>query len=222
MSKMETDTMISIVEYTERLKICAEINHNIFASYYQGLDKLPDTAENQEMKEILRAALEETLRKKADLVKPSIKKAKQDSNNSTDNTSTSKITKPKAKGKNKKRKIKKDSSEDFVCPKKTARPVSPLLTPNSQSKPLTLSEVPATPLVTDTETTPTNFIHARNTWPTLFPDKGRRDMSYPSAFHSYKGESRGGIRGLPIVYKGDELPESYRQYFYVKQWHRLE
>ncbi|GFX91494.1 uncharacterized protein TNCV_2599431 [Trichonephila clavipes] len=386
MSNMETDAPISITDCTERLRICAKIEgHDIVANNYEGLDNLPDTAENQEM-EILRAALKETLRKKADLVKepiikkanqdsknstdilkeePIIKKANQDSKNSTDNATTSKI--------NKKRKIKKDSLEDFVFAQKTPRPVSPLiieedktietpkpnsppsihlmikenirdqlkityqkltnktsgkfikllandnneyhelthtledpdfefyvikpkinksikivikglpsftkiqdittdleeqgfraenftrliskktkaklpfyqvtvprnannlknfdlkslgymqirvegfllseeshiaiivitsitrqktatlspdalnvLTPNSQSKPLTLSKVPATPLITDIETTPNIFIHAGNTRSTLFPDKGRRDMNYPSAYYSYK------------------------------------
>ncbi|GFU36826.1 hypothetical protein TNCV_2197851 [Trichonephila clavipes] len=68
MSNMETDAPISITDCTERLRICAKIEgHDIVANNYEGLDNLPDTAENQEM-EIFRAALEETLRKKADLV----------------------------------------------------------------------------------------------------------------------------------------------------------
>ncbi|GFS98687.1 hypothetical protein TNCV_1079171 [Trichonephila clavipes] len=61
----------------------------------------------------------------------------------------------------------------------------PKHTPNSQSKPLTLTKVPATPLVHDIETTPTNFIQAHNTKSTLLSDKERKDMKYPSAFHSY-------------------------------------
>ncbi|GFW20249.1 hypothetical protein TNCV_1855731 [Trichonephila clavipes] len=174
------------------------------------------------MKVILRTALEETLQKEADLVselrslppcptfncscnlkiantlslvneESSTSKASEDSNNPTDSTNNSKNIKTKAKGKNKKRKIKKDSPEDFVFPKKncqaclsfgfvkaelkkrmTYKPSVQIrttcqLTPNGQSKPLTLSKVPATPLVTDIESTPTNFIHiyAHNTRPTL-------------------------------------------------------
>ncbi|GFX69816.1 hypothetical protein TNCV_4391711 [Trichonephila clavipes] len=54
MSKMETETPISVVDCFERLRKCAEIEgHNFVASNYQGLDKLPDTAEKQELKEIL-------------------------------------------------------------------------------------------------------------------------------------------------------------------------
>ncbi|GFY70990.1 hypothetical protein TNIN_221891 [Trichonephila inaurata madagascariensis] len=65
MSKKETDSQTPINDCTEWLRKCAEIEgHDIVASNYEGLDKLPDTAKNQEMKEILRAALEETLREK--------------------------------------------------------------------------------------------------------------------------------------------------------------
>ncbi|GFY41075.1 hypothetical protein TNIN_287311 [Trichonephila inaurata madagascariensis] len=53
----------------EKHTICNEIEgHDIVASHYKDLDKTPDTAENHEMKEILRAALKDTLQKKADLV----------------------------------------------------------------------------------------------------------------------------------------------------------
>ncbi|GFT42878.1 uncharacterized protein TNCV_3751681 [Trichonephila clavipes] len=95
-------------------------------------DKLSDKAENQEIKEILRSAMEENLQKRTALV------TNNDSINPTDSTNNPKNTKTKAKGKNKKRKIKKDSPEDFVFPKKTARPVSssvsePVTTANSFS-----------------------------------------------------------------------------------------
>ncbi|GFT33715.1 hypothetical protein TNCV_4382411 [Trichonephila clavipes] len=65
MSKMEIKTPTSVIDCTERLRKCSEIEgYYIVANNYQGLDKLPDTAENQEMKEILRAAMEETLQKR--------------------------------------------------------------------------------------------------------------------------------------------------------------
>ncbi|GFY79216.1 uncharacterized protein TNIN_422061 [Trichonephila inaurata madagascariensis] len=68
MSKMETDYRIPVNECSEKLRICAAIEgHDLVASHYQDLDKTPDTEENQEMKEILRNALKETLQKKADL-----------------------------------------------------------------------------------------------------------------------------------------------------------
>ncbi|GFS39382.1 hypothetical protein TNIN_438801 [Trichonephila inaurata madagascariensis] len=115
------------------------------------------------MKEILRAALKDTLQKKADLVselrslppcatfncsrdaaasktlsllenEPSNQKANQDSINPVEIITTPKSDKNKTKSKNKKRKVKKNSSEDFVFPKKTARPVSPLV-----SEPVTIT-----------------------------------------------------------------------------------
>ncbi|GFY56176.1 hypothetical protein TNIN_275171, partial [Trichonephila inaurata madagascariensis] len=66
---METDSQtLRINDCTERLRICAEIEgHDLVASKYQGLDRLPDTEENKQLKKILRDALEETLQKKADL-----------------------------------------------------------------------------------------------------------------------------------------------------------
>ncbi|GFY76670.1 hypothetical protein TNIN_110591 [Trichonephila inaurata madagascariensis] len=164
MSKMETDYQIPVNECTRKQKIYAEIEgHDIVASHYQDLDKTLDTAENQKMKEILRAALKETQQKKADLVselrslplcttshcicnasvtnilslitnEPSTQIANQDSINSTEIITTPKSDKNKTKRKKKKRKIKKDSSEDFVFPKKTARPVSPLV-----SEPVTVT-----------------------------------------------------------------------------------
>ncbi|GFS87067.1 hypothetical protein TNCV_798081 [Trichonephila clavipes] len=65
---------------------------------HQGLDKLPDTAENQE---ILRTALKETLQKKANLnqvlERERESKASNDSINPTDNTNNPKNIKTKAK-----------------------------------------------------------------------------------------------------------------------------
>ncbi|GFY60704.1 atrial natriuretic peptide receptor 2 [Trichonephila inaurata madagascariensis] len=68
MSEMETDSHIPVNDCSRKQRICNEIEgHDIVASHYQDLNKTPDTAENHEMKEILRAALKETLQKKADL-----------------------------------------------------------------------------------------------------------------------------------------------------------
>ncbi|GFS62004.1 hypothetical protein TNIN_322791 [Trichonephila inaurata madagascariensis] len=67
------------------------------------------------------------LRSKLSDNEPSNPKASQDSINSTEIVTTPKNDKIKTKSKNKKRKVKKDSSDDFVFPKKTARPVSPLV-----------------------------------------------------------------------------------------------
>ncbi|GFY58149.1 hypothetical protein TNIN_464201 [Trichonephila inaurata madagascariensis] len=153
MSEMETDQVP--VSECSRMPISKAIRtHIIIANGYMDLEGTPDTAENYEMKEVLRAARKETLKKKAELVselrslppcttfncscdaianhfgpldnEPSNPKANQDSINSTEIVTTPKSDKIKTKSKNKKRKVKKDSSEDFVFPKKTARPVSPL------------------------------------------------------------------------------------------------
>ncbi|GFY67895.1 hypothetical protein TNIN_203421 [Trichonephila inaurata madagascariensis] len=129
------------VHHQTSFRICAEIEgHDIVASNYQGLDKLPDTDGNRERKEILRAALEETLRKKADLVselhslppcttfnctckpkvsrtpspmieEPEIKDSNQEITNSNEIPPTTTLTKNKREIK--KRKIKKDTVEDF-------------------------------------------------------------------------------------------------------------
>ncbi|GFY73657.1 hypothetical protein TNIN_203071 [Trichonephila inaurata madagascariensis] len=154
MSEMETDSQVPVSECS-RMPISKAIRtHIIIANGYMDLEGTPDTAENYEMKEVLRAARKETLKKKAELVselrslppcttfncscdaiathfgpldnEPSNLKANQDSINSTEIITTPKSDKNKTKSKNKKRKVKKDSSEDFVFPKKTARPVSPL------------------------------------------------------------------------------------------------
>ncbi|GFY55762.1 hypothetical protein TNIN_457991 [Trichonephila inaurata madagascariensis] len=156
MSEMETDSQIPVDDCSKKRRICSEINgHSMLAGNYQDLCKTPDTAENYEMKEVLRAALKETLQKKSDLCvvselrsrppctffncpcdaetakilknEPSTEKANQDSPNSTETFTTPKNDKDKTKNKNKKCKIKKDSSEDFAFPKRTARPVSPLV-----------------------------------------------------------------------------------------------
>ncbi|GFY40788.1 hypothetical protein TNIN_129611 [Trichonephila inaurata madagascariensis] len=155
MSEMETDSQVPVSECS-RMPISKAIRtHIIIANGYMDLEGTPDTAENYEMKEVLRAARKETLKKKAELVselrslppcttfncscdaianhfgpldnEPSNPKANQDSINSTEIITTPKSDKNKTKSKNKKRKVKKDSSEDFVFPKKTARPVSPLV-----------------------------------------------------------------------------------------------
>ncbi|GFY42442.1 hypothetical protein TNIN_238011 [Trichonephila inaurata madagascariensis] len=154
MSEMETDQVP--VSECSRMPIAKAIRtHIIISNGYMDLEGTPDTAENYEMKEVLRAARKETLKKKAELVselrslppcttfnctcdaianhfgpldnEPSNPKASQDSINSTEIVTTPKNDKIKTKSKNKKRKVKKDSSDDFVFPKKTARPVSPLV-----------------------------------------------------------------------------------------------
>ncbi|GFS51665.1 hypothetical protein TNIN_381051, partial [Trichonephila inaurata madagascariensis] len=118
MSEMETDSQIPVNDCSRKQTICNEIEgRDIVASHYEDFDKTPDTAENHEMKEILRAALKETLQKKADLCVCT---------NPTEIITIPKSDKNKIKKKKKKRKIKKDSSEDFAFPKKTTRPVSPL------------------------------------------------------------------------------------------------
>ncbi|GFY78918.1 hypothetical protein TNIN_96241 [Trichonephila inaurata madagascariensis] len=69
MSVMETDFQVPVSDCSRKHTICNEIEgHDIVASHYEDLDKTPDTAENHEMKEILRAALKDTLQEKADLV----------------------------------------------------------------------------------------------------------------------------------------------------------
>ncbi|GFV16960.1 uncharacterized protein TNCV_4962221 [Trichonephila clavipes] len=59
-----------------------------------------------------------------------------DPNHDLNNYSEALSNSNNAKNKKKKRKIKKDSAEDFVFPKKTARPVSPLI-----SEPVTVNNI---------------------------------------------------------------------------------
>ncbi|GFY41309.1 hypothetical protein TNIN_214331 [Trichonephila inaurata madagascariensis] len=68
MSKMETDPQVPVSECS-RMPICKEIRaHHIIANSYMDLEGTPDTAENYECKEVLRAARMETLQKKAELL----------------------------------------------------------------------------------------------------------------------------------------------------------
>ncbi|GFX90899.1 hypothetical protein TNCV_3167301 [Trichonephila clavipes] len=114
MSNMEVETPTSVIDCSERLRKCSEIEgYSIVAKNYEGLDKIPDPAENQVIKEILRIALEETLQKKVNLNQ--VLERERESNviiKPTDSTNNPKNIITKTKGKNKKRKIKKDSSED--------------------------------------------------------------------------------------------------------------
>ncbi|GFX20326.1 DDE_3 domain-containing protein [Trichonephila clavipes] len=185
MSRMETGSPISINEYTERLRICAEIDgHDIVASNYQGVYKLPDTAENQEMKEIFRASLEETLRKKAYLerrfrgrIHLAISLIGRKSPLSLENkvilykqilrpviTYTSPVWGAGAAT------LMKEiqAIQNKILRLMTNAPCS---LPTANQKPYSVSKDPATPLVPEAETTPTNFNHARNTKPTQSPLK---------------------------------------------------
>ncbi|GFY74194.1 hypothetical protein TNIN_16301 [Trichonephila inaurata madagascariensis] len=75
-SPIKTPEPVPVSDCARKQTICNEIEgHGIVASHYKDLDKTPDTAENHEMKEILRAALKDILQKKADLkMNPVIKK----------------------------------------------------------------------------------------------------------------------------------------------------
>ncbi|GFV42828.1 hypothetical protein TNCV_3580781 [Trichonephila clavipes] len=97
MPRMETESMDITNSYDERSRISPEIEGlDIIISRCTELVNLPDTDDNQEMKVILRASIDDTQKKKDAL----------------------------------------DSAEDFVFPKKTARPVSPLI-----SEPVTVNNI---------------------------------------------------------------------------------
>ncbi|GFV40382.1 hypothetical protein TNCV_3615521 [Trichonephila clavipes] len=113
---METDPPDITNSCEERNRLSREIEAlDIVINRYTELVNFPDTDDNHEMKAILRASIDDTQRKK-DTMGSDLRSLPPSPTNANN-----------AKNKNKKRKInKKDSVEDFVFPKKTARPVSPL------------------------------------------------------------------------------------------------
>ncbi|GFX36276.1 uncharacterized protein TNCV_4931891 [Trichonephila clavipes] len=103
MSQMETESPDITNSCGERSRISPEIEGlDIIISHCTELINQPDTDDNQEMKAILQASIDDAQRKKDALKK--------------------------------KRKIKKDSAGDCLFTKKTARPVSPLI-----SEPVTVN-----------------------------------------------------------------------------------
>ncbi|GFW71768.1 uncharacterized protein TNCV_219821 [Trichonephila clavipes] len=133
MAQMETDPPDITNSCEERNRLSLEIEAlDIVINRCTELVNFPDTDDNHEMKAILRASIDDTQRKKDTMHKDS------DSNHILKNYSEAptNANNAKKKKKKKKRKInKKDSVEDFVFPKKTARPVSPL-----PSEPVTVNK----------------------------------------------------------------------------------
>ncbi|GFX80735.1 uncharacterized protein TNCV_758421 [Trichonephila clavipes] len=111
----------------ERNRLSLEIEAlDIVINRCTELVNFPDTDGNHEMKAILRASVDDTQRKKDTMV----------SELRSLPPSPTNVNNAKNKKKKKKRKInKKDSVEDFVFRKKTARPVSPL-----PSEPVTVNK----------------------------------------------------------------------------------
>ncbi|GFW80029.1 hypothetical protein TNCV_984381 [Trichonephila clavipes] len=152
MAQMETDPPDITNSCEERNRFSLEIEAlDIVINLCTELVNFPDTNDNHEMKAILRASIDDTQRKKDTMVSelrslspcmtfncngnycappltPTEKHKDSDSNHILKNYSEAPTNANNAK--NKKKKIhkinKKDSVEDFVFPKKTARPVSPL------------------------------------------------------------------------------------------------
>ncbi|GFX96980.1 hypothetical protein TNCV_1997121 [Trichonephila clavipes] len=118
MAQMETDPPDITNSCEERNRLSLEIEAlDIVINRCTELVNFPDTDDNHELKAILRASIDDTQRKKG-------YNAPTNANNA------------KKKKKKKKRKInKKDSVQDYVFPKKTARPVSPL-----PSEPVTVNK----------------------------------------------------------------------------------
>ncbi|GFU68667.1 hypothetical protein TNCV_308821 [Trichonephila clavipes] len=208
MAQMETDPPDITNSCEERNRLSLEIEAlDIVINRCTELVNFPDTDDNHEMKAILRASIEDTQRKKDTMVSelrslppcmtfncngnyctpsppiPTEKNKDSDSNHILKNYSEASTNANNAKKKNKKkRKInKKDSVEDFVFPKKTARHVSPLpiqfskLTRIIQSKPLMRSHAPAIPLVPATDFHAHHHQPRSKTKPILKQDRGMMD-----------------------------------------------
>ncbi|GFX65987.1 retrovirus-related Pol polyprotein from transposon RE1 [Trichonephila clavipes] len=151
MAQMETDPPDIANSCEERNRLSLEIEALDIVINRCAEVNFPDTDNNHEMKAFLRASIYDTERKKDTMVSelrslppcmtfncngnyctppppiPTEKHKDSDSNHILKNYSEAPTNANNAKKKNKKRKInKKDSVEDFVFPKKTARPVSPL------------------------------------------------------------------------------------------------
>ncbi|GFX50453.1 uncharacterized protein TNCV_770251 [Trichonephila clavipes] len=154
MAQMETNPPDITNSCEERNRLSLEIKAlDIVINLCTELVNFPDTDDNHEMKAILRASIDDTQRKKDTMVSelrslppsmtfncngnyctptppiPTEKHKDSDSNHILKNYSEAPTNANNAKNKKKKekRKInKKDSVEDFVFPKKIARPVSSL------------------------------------------------------------------------------------------------
>ncbi|GFY02347.1 uncharacterized protein TNCV_3502291 [Trichonephila clavipes] len=154
MAQMETDLPGITNSCEERNRLSLEIEAlDIVINRCTELVNFPDTDDNHEMKAILRASIDDIQRKKDTMVSelrslppcmtfncngnyctlsppiPTEKHKDSDSNHILKNYSEAPTNANNAKKKKKKKKRKintKDSVEDFVFPKKTARPVSPL------------------------------------------------------------------------------------------------
>ncbi|GFS31814.1 hypothetical protein TNIN_157931 [Trichonephila inaurata madagascariensis] len=136
---MEIELPDTSTSCDERCRILREIEGlDIIISRCTELENLPDTDDNQEMKAILRASIDDALKKKDALVRelrslptcttfncqvnyctapPLPIEEHKDSDSNHDSNNFSEAPSNLTNAKNKKRKIKKDSAEDFVFPK---------------------------------------------------------------------------------------------------------